>query len=783
VHPPTNVPGKGKGSIYSVQLRNYTGSENPKAQQEVEAMKYLSDVCADKCSEFLAQNDQAAKQFAKTTFGSLEELHKECKVVKLWMDSHDSKENGSFLMRFRSTTVVSLHDKNESDRQKKTIVNPIKGDPIRFLGPGSLISLMFKPISFYYLQKKKLFTLSPEITRITIWVKKENKNSNAKPLWNTKRHGLLKQGLEYFSLKTPFGYEGPNQQMEIPVHDVETFNCENLKFSNVIVDQETKKLKMYVSAGDSFGPVYVRGKILPRFGIKRDPNYGKLSFCICDDEVNRPWITLMEGCLKNYIHALTRNSKTIWGRDYDAETVEDLMQTSLYSKNDVSQSNPRVTFKLGELTEKEYKALFDLYVVTPPSEEEEHGKIDLIENNSAAEKAEEYLPDGTMAHVVAMLNPVFVDATPYFSIKVCQIMVNPDQERVISPPLSGFSFPGFENTDVEVRSKTQGVPLDVDKIVFSKPVKNAKGAINYQVMVKSDDDHLHKYLVSPICKVAYDIGLEHDPKNGKYGYKNTHHFDEQDPKDQQMFQKIRSKHLDYVSEKSEDIFGKKRSKVSIEASMDNSLIKFSKKDVEKKIPFWSVKVPVYENKNGGFDIAFEAYRYIPTNGKSDSKDLIEKINLNSVYDLHKVFHKGAKIQYLFTQRAWYVNNSLAISNTAVQVLLYPSDDVQDIAFVDQDVSSIIPDSCYEVPDDGETNENHEEIKVQVNEESTEANANENRDEKNNEEGNGLTDTDTEKPRVRDPDSAESENEEEEEEEEEDDDEEESEEEKEKDGDN
>lgn len=705
VYPPQVAPGK--APAYSMSLAVHISDKNREVgERDSENFRVLGETSAQKAKEFLLSKPEHAKRFTKNTFSDMKEFDDKCKVATFWYPSKEDPKRGSFYMRFKPSVVMQLFDVKGSERTGKHVYKPIKDDPRLFLGPGSLITVDFKPNAFFYQTKQTLYPFSPEIENIIVWAYRENKDMDAKRP-SAKKHGFLPRGVEGYSLKTPFGYRGYEMQMDIPIHDIDSYNVENMTLSQVIPGE--KGPMIFARSGDSWGPVYFRGTGVIRYAVKKDPTYGSRNVTFAEEEANQHIHRVTRGVWDKLMDVIVEDSEKIFGEKYSLEVINDICRPPLYSQNDAEQTNPRVNMKL-PLEEKSDKPLFDLYVLKHPTEENEgeEGAVELVEQGETCDEAEKLLTPGTTVQYVVMARPVIVGTSVYWSYRVSQVMVDPEQDRVVAPPLSGFAFPGFENAEVEIRSSKVASVLDEKSVSFTKPDKNKDGRVFYQTLANGSN-----YLILPECTVAYDIGLVNNPENDEYGYRTRHNLSDQDPQDETMFRAVEAAHLKHATENSPELFGgkKPKSEAVVKATF-GSFIKYGKKDDSKNNPYWTTRTPVYENNHGGVDIAFEAYRLIPSVTEGNP-DVIQKIDLHQPEDLLKVLHQGARVRMIATQKTWLVDGRLKPSFSLAQVLLLPAQLGADIPFVDvsSDMVSISNDAYAALKEEVSTEEKQIELSV------------------------------------------------------------------------
>ena len=148
-----------------------------------------------------------------------------------------------------------------------------------------------------------------------------------------------------------------------------------------------------------------------------------------------------------------------------------------------------------------------------------------------------------------------------------------------------------------------------------------------------------------------------------------------------MIREIDEKTIEHCTENSKEIFGSKKNDKVVAASLNKGkLEKYSKSDTDKKEPYSTMKAPVYE-KNGGYNIAFEAYRSIdPIDGYGEVE--IQNIPLTQPEDLMEVFHSGANVLPIVKIRGSYVDKRIILSTTVAQCLIVPNKVESGIPFAD-----------------------------------------------------------------------------------------------------
>jgi len=183
--------------------------------------------------------------------------------------------------------------------------------------------------------------------------------------------------------------------------------------------------------------------------------------------------------------------------------------------------------------------------------------------------------------------------------------------------------------------------------------------------------------VLPQQTVAFDIGLVNDPDNNQFAYRVR--YNHTDDEFLEVIRAIDEGAVTYCTENSKDIFGSQKNDKVVAASLNKGrLEKYSKKDTDKKEPYSTMKAPVYE-KNGGYNIAFEAYREIKPIDADDKID-IQQISLKQPEDLLEVFHSDSKFVPVVRIRGSWVDKRIILSTTVSQVLIVSDSFSNDIPF-------------------------------------------------------------------------------------------------------
>ena len=678
VYSPTPAPGK--TAEYSMALRVHVGENKETSLKHQQMFKELSESAQKTAVEFMMV-DKNGKQYAKKTFSSENEF----KITKFWYD------NGQFYMRFRTSVSTHLFDAVETKKMKdsgsdKKDYHIVKDDIRRYLGQKSLISVDFRPNAFFYQAKNTLYPFSPNIEKIVIWAYSDNSNPNVTER-TTKKHSFLKG----FALDIPQGFKLPEEiehQNDVPIHHVNTFNVENYSLSKVI--DGAKGPIIYARYGDSFGPTYFKAtNVVVKWDTKPDPEFNSRSIVLADCQANQPVLKMIQEQFSKLLETVTENSEKIFGEKYDRDTVEELISNPLHSQKDVNKANQRVSLKLPR-EEKSDKPLFELFIIPPNNVDENTENTELttitpIDMGETCELAEQYVSAGTVCKsLVFMTRPVIVNSQVYLSSRIEQILVDTNQKRVYTPALNGFAFPGYDDSDIESRSKTSVIKI-TNNFHFTNYDDKKKA---FDLVFENDGQtSLYGILPCPIT-VAYDIGLVDDPDNNQFAYRIRFNHTNEDLLS--IYRSIDTKLIEHCTTYSKEIFGSTKTEKVVAASVNKGkLEKFSKSDKDKTEPYSTVKAPVYEETN----IAFEAYRAIAPMD-SDCKIDIQKIPLSKKEDLMEVFYKDATILPIVRIRGSFVDKRIILSTTLAQVLIVPNNTESDIPFAETTDEDMLTLSSY-----------------------------------------------------------------------------------------
>ena len=661
VYAPTRSPG---ASVkYSMALKVHIGENEETDLKNQEMFKALSESAQEKAIEFM-MIEKNGQQYAKKTFSTKEEI----KFNKFWYD------NGTFYMKFRPSISSYLFNVEETKEQRKNgsnkkVYNPIRDDIRCHLGVKSLISVNFCPSAYFY--NDKLCPFSLDIAEIVIWAANENKNPDVSQKTN-KQHKFLTG----FALDVPDGIKLPDEikpQTVVPVKHVDTFDVENYSLSRVI--DGTKGPVIYARDGDSFGPTYYKAtNVVVKWNITPDPEWNTRSIVLEDCPENQLVLKMIREQYSKLVDVVFKNSEKILGEQYDRETVEEMLNNPLYSQKDSEKANARVSLKLPR--EEGDKPLFKLFILSDndTNEELENGLkvITPINMGDTCDEAENYIGAGTVCRsLVFMTRPVIINTRVYLSSRVEQILVEPDRDRVFTPPLAGFSINDFVN-------------ITKDNFTFSKYDEKKR---SFSIMFEGTNGKPTPYCMLPRITVEYDIGLVNDPDNQLFAYRvRYNHTSDNELLD--TFRTIEKKTIEYCTEYSKDIFGAtKPEKVVIASFGQGKLEKYSKKDKEKKEPYSTMKAPVYE-KNGGYNIAFGAEREVRQLDDVGEPEYIP-IELKQPDDLLEVFYSGATIIPVVRIRGTFIDKRIILSTTVAKVYIVSANTDEDIPFADADGEDMV----------------------------------------------------------------------------------------------
>jgi hypothetical protein len=683
--PPQPSPGLKQDFSMSVsvyQNNNNDATKEHKNDAIEENLIQLDKIVKEKAIKFLLEN---GKKYTGKDFKTEDDVCKHCKINGFWNKFNKDKPGNCYVV-FNNNVVVQKFDMESSQKEGVKKYVPVLEDVRKYLGSGSLISLVISAEAFYSKKTDKMYSFSLRCRRMIIWNYVENKDPNAVQN-RMKKHSYLERGKKGFSLNVPFGCFAPEQQKEIPVHDIESYDFKSLIFSPVMDKKDGTGLLVFARSDDNFGPLYFRGKCVIRYEAKKDPNYGNRNLVLGNEEANQPWFRLTEHAWNKFLDVVENDAKKVLkfkkGVTMTKEQIRKCFNNPLYSQNDVDKTNPRINFKLpmevretktGD-SEKTDKANFDAYILRKNEDSTHIEPLDLKEN---CDELEQYLLPGTEVQVIVSPRPSIVNDKIYWSYNVVQLMIDPEQERVVAPLLSGFAFPNYKDVHVECRSTDKSFLMDEKNIHFSD-LKISSNNRKYIDVTLENGEECSKYITLPKSVLTYDIGLEYNKEQNKYPYRLRFNFSEQEKENKELFDNLDSLLFKEVKENYMKYFQKKSEDDVIIMQKIKTFVKYSESDEEQTNPYWAASVPVYE-KLDGFDFSFEAYRYVPP-VMGEDYPTIHKFDIKNNEDLLNIFYQGAQVQLIVTWKIYIIDGTIRPKFTVAQVLLHPSDSSDEIPFV------------------------------------------------------------------------------------------------------
>ena len=658
---PTNAP---NSSDYSVTLQT-----RPETRDHDEAVfSALNDHVTKTAQSFLVSN--VKHMTSKETLGSFENQ-------KFW--NKNSSYPGYFYGRFNPNAIpIQILDREKST-PGNAVWKSIPENGMNFLTQESLVIIDFQPSIFFYEKKNMLYAFSVVIKSVRILYHNVNSSESAQSF---KAHGELTK----IAFALPEGYTGVEAQTEIPIINLDTFDLEKYTVSDPKLSTNGR-LMSFASYSNARGRVYVRGRAKSRYGIDESDQYpGSRAIMNGSEATNENLFRVYGGVFAKLVDAVKRNSKAVYGEEYDAETIEDLCGSALFSKNDVDHATPRVSLKLPTKTDENGRPIlpsvpdFQVFLVDHEAKTVSEQKYEDFQ------ELEKILVPGTTYEFVALVRPVFINSKVYSSWKITQILVAPHQERRVETTMAvrGFAFHGYEEAEmVDRRSNANIAFFNPETLEFTEPEANKDNRVSFKAKCLAKDDVTSPYLCLPgIHKVSFDVGLVEDAKNNEFAFRLRFNCVDSQPNTQDLLDKIRDNLVTFCTKKSKDLFGAVKKEAVVKASVGR-LVKFSKKDTEKTAPYFTVKCAPYEGESK-LDIPFECYRFFP-DGASGS---IQKIDLVKKEDLLKIFFQGAWVQLIVGQRTWMVNGTAETTFNLIQAVLVPDPTLdQGIPFVD---TTILP---------------------------------------------------------------------------------------------
>lgn len=617
----------GKPNEFSIGCKVFMDNKENTINNE-KLFKKLVETAQQKGVEFML-NDKNGKQFANKTFTNSSEI----KLSKFWYDE-------TFYLRFRSSVATRLLDIEKTKKNKENGSSDYEFNSInwesKFFNQGTLFYAILSPSAFYY--KDTLYPFSLNVKQFDVLAFNEN-SSNEQNDRTMNKHGFLKE----FALKLPedLKLESFEENKDVPVNDVSSFNSSDFSFSKVL--DGTKGPVIWSKYGKSLGPTYFRdtNNVL-KFDCKPDPEYNSFSITLSENSNNQNLLNMVSELHSQLIDVVVEGSEKIYGEKHDRDTIKELISNPLYSNKDSDKKNKRVTLKFN--CDDNRKPIFSLYLIN-------NGKVEKCNMENSAETVEKYFTSGTvLKSVVFMSRVVIVNSQVYLTLKIEQVLLDASQSKIYTPALNGFAFSEFKNDHKTPVSK-------FNEITFSSYDEKRKEFTVY------NGKSLYGILPLPI-KVSFDIGLENNPEENKFPFRVKFSLNEENL---EFIKNLDNKILQYCTENSKLIFGSQKAEKLVSAFYSSGkLEKFSKSDKDKKEPFCSLKAPVYNDTN----IGFEAYRATYSSSKDQSM-IIEKIELKTPEDLLQVFYKGSSVVPIINVKCSFIDKRIIATMKIAQVLLLP----------------------------------------------------------------------------------------------------------------
>jgi hypothetical protein len=674
--PPRSIPWRPREySIgFSVHLKTKGGELGN------QRMNDLVDHATTTATDYVLEN---SKHMVKTD--NLDEANLD--VQSVWSTGKDDKSAPRFYANFKPSVPVQYLDREESKKQGKHVYRTVTEDPRKYLGPGSLVTIYFRPSINAYKRKKKKNESDPDYClrpldlvaeRIFVWhyAKVEDPDADTGG-FVSKKHGWL----EGFALQPPNGYEGPQPQKAVPV--IDSSEWDDSKFTVSKVSDGNRGPMIYARYGNSLGPVYVRSRGVIKYDASRDQKWSTRSLTFCAQPENDQIFNIMRTTWSKVLEKVHEGSAKIWGEANESmeETLE-LCGSPFYSQNDSDRLNPRVNMKLPLLDTKDEpktdKPLFDVYILEHPDLEsgEENGRLTKLVMEEDCAEMEDYLQPGTAVQVIWCVRPWIVNDKIYNSFRVSQVLVDPNQDRVVAPALSGFAFPGYENAEIPDRTASAVAELDSKTADFTKPKPNKDGRVFFSLKCPDTDGTNSANIVLPGAhKLAFDVGIDDTPDEElgfSTGFRARFNFVDSGDEFMGLMNELQEALYAFCAKKSEDLFGSEKSE-KIVRKMTGSLIKHSKKDKEAgdlSRPFWTCKTPVYDDIQGNPSFPFELYRYIPSTDESGNQaGIVMKVDLTEPEDLQKVLYGDAWLRLVVNLKGWAVDGRVRPAMTLAQAIL------------------------------------------------------------------------------------------------------------------
>lgn len=679
----------GSTKIYNTKMKVYNNEKHAeKGALYRERLAILSDHMVRTYTEFILNPENSRKCIKdEPTFKDSADLHSRFKFLTLC-------DKGEILLRFKPMVQTLIFNVEESKKTGKGVVEPVRKDedPRSFMAPSAVVQPMIVSLkAFAY--NGKIYVGSMEAENMIIWNACQNQNISARPSF--KRHEFLPEGDEGFALKIPFGFTGPAMQDKVPVHDIDTFTTP--KFSKVVVGE--RGINIYTSVDGSSGPLYLRGHGVMRMDLKKGDN-GERSLYMAKEEANQNLHRVTYDCWENILDVIEHDCEKIYGTGvkHSREVLNAICNSPFYSQKDANRTRSRVMLKLWldpgafeegkkpdmKIIDKMKTEVFILRRPTDPTVETGTVERFVFKNPESSKELEPILKAGTAFQYVVNARFVMVGTTPYWTYKVVQLLIDPDQERIVAPTLSGFAFPGYESADVdELRNDVKVAPLG-DNVIFTEPTPSQRGPACFQAFATGVDASGQPfetpYFLLPVVKSSFDVELVTDEAKQQFAFRPSFQVDKETHPTLKAFS---DKILAHCKANVRKLVGQNWPAPAVEAAY-NGIIRFGKKDEKKEFPKWGVNLPVYEDKDNAskVDISFETYSLNP--GWNGGKPYIRKVPMSVREDVQKAYTQGIRVLQIATCKVWFVNSKISPSFTVVQTMIVPANMEAGIPFEDTD---------------------------------------------------------------------------------------------------
>ena len=636
---------------------NYPPKQNQNKQNDV-------SICveeSDKNSTFKDKIDFIIDKVRENTSGI-----SNIKYQKFWY-------NNTFYIKIKKTTPVV----NKND---ETI-------DVSDIGTNSLIVIDFNINTFYSENKNTMYFII-NVNKVYVI---NHKLNDGKSMNTGERETILP--FENYCLNVTPGFKlDPSipKNDVFPIHPVETFNPELLKFSDIKGDNIKT---VYLNYNGSIQRVKISFTKIPIDFIIKNPEHNSVKMIL----PLKPG-SLFEIIQDNYFNHLSNHSEKIWNKKYSMENIEELVDSFCFSSTDENKMNPRLKIKIPMSNEGVPMCKF--FVANHETSTIEEGKIESID------EIEKVLKNGTFIdEMIVNLSISIVNTNPYFTFSLDQILLDPSKPCKRKPTISGCPFKDIYDKDNEqLKNPTREVVFITDdtKIDFGEYDDKNK---NFTI---SSSDRNIKFFGQPSpIKNLFTIETEDDPTKNKYPYSLKFEPNEDVKKFLNM---IHENFKSYCTENSKKFFKKNLSKEILNDMIENN----GPYKVKEEKEYITGKIRVKDNF-----INLEAWKADATSEKGKYK--IRPLKIESENDLVSIFHRGAYIQPIFTLQGSCVNNIPRISLVIFSVLYFgtenPSEEVSITPFDFSSFESIKTETTQEKENVNETEKNQSESESDEEEES------------------------------------------------------------------